>query len=297
MIVTSLKGGLGNQMFQYASGRALALRMKTDLFFDLSWYEDRPKTDTARQFFLSNFCVEGKKAQPTFKSNITRFYDPPFNGLPYYLSTYLSTLIGLEWLREPPDHSFTDKVFNTKRRNVYFDGYWQSEEYFRDATDIIRKDFTFKHSPHESVKPWIKKINSTQAVSLHIRRGDYANNPATQAYHGLLPLEYYHKAIEYIGARVSAPTIFVFSDDLAWAEKELQSRYPLHFVSHKGADYEDMRLMSLCSHNIIANSSFSWWGAWLNANPHKIIIAPKKWFATGNVDVTNLLPKSWMKVC
>lgn len=134
------------------------------------------------------------------------------------------------------------------------------------------------------------------AVSLHVRRGDYVSDARTHAAHGLCSIDYYRAAVRYIIDRVEAPEFFVFSDDIAWARGNLDISHPCHYLDHnRGAEsYNDMRLMSLCHHHIIANSSFSWWGAWLNPRDDKIVVAPARWFASGNRRLDDLFPPGWV---
>jgi hypothetical protein len=140
-----------------------------------------------------------------------------------------------------------------------------------------------------------EQIGRVNAVSLHVRRGDYVKNPKTTATHGLCSLDYYHTAIRYIYETVEQPYFFIFSDDMAWVKEHLKIDAPCQYVDHNQGkeSFNDMHLMSLCKHHIIANSSFSWWGAWLNSSPEKIVIAPNKWFANQN-NIKDLLPNDWV---
>ncbi len=176
----------------------------------------------------------------------------------------------------------------------YLMGYWQSERYFADVAQTIRTDFTFRQPMIGRNHELVEEIGAVNAVSLHVRRGDYANNLRTKATHGVCPLDYYEAAIRYIAERVEAPHYFVFSDDMEWVRANLRIQLPCSYVDHnQGAEsYNDMRLMSLCKHHIIANSSFSWWGAWLNPCDDKVVVAPKNWFANSN-DTKDLLPFGW----
>jgi hypothetical protein len=175
-------------------------------------------------------------------------------------------------------------------------GYWQAEKYFSKIAEQIREDFSFKPTIGSKDAILIDQINKVNAVSLHVRRGDYVNNPATATTHGLCSLDYYRKAINYLAQRELQPHFFVFSDDINWVKSNLEINFPCQYVDHnRGAEsFNDMRLMSLCNHNIIANSSFSWWGAWLNQRVDKIVIAPNQWFADGKVNTMDLRPKSWI---
>lgn len=135
-------------------------------------------------------------------------------------------------------------------------------------------------------------------MSLHVRRGDYVSDARTHATLGVCSLDYYRAAVRYIADHVEAPEFFVFSDDIAWAQANLELGHPCHYVDHnRGAEsYNDMRLMSLCRHHIIANSSFSWWGAWLNPRADKVVVAPARWFAGGNRVVDDLFPPGWVRL-
>ena len=181
--------------------------------------------------------------------------------------------------------------------NAYLMGYWQSEKYFQFIEAIIRADFVFKQAMSNSNQLIANQIEQSNAVSLHVRRGDYANNPLTAATHGLCSMDYYMQAIQHIGECVYEPNFFIFSDDIVWVKENLKINFPCFYVdgNYGEESYNDMRLMSLCKHHIIANSSFSWWGAWLNQYAGKIVIAPNKWFAH-DTDVKDLLPESWVKL-
>ena len=141
-------------------------------------------------------------------------------------------------------------------------------------------------------------IRACESVSVHIRRGDYLSNPAFYRFHGVCAVEYYEAAVGHLAGAVENPCFFLFSDDLDWARRNLRLDYPVTYVDHNGEDkdYEDLRLMSQCKHHIIANSSFSWWAAWLCANPGKIVIAPRKWFNDPNIDTADIIPASWRRI-
>jgi hypothetical protein len=143
----------------------------------------------------------------------------------------------------------------------------------------------------------MSRIGDCQSVSLHVRRGDYATHARTRAVLGILPLDYYRAAIDYVAGRTESPELFIFSDDIPWAREHLDIPFPCHYIDHnKGPEsYNDMRLMSVCRHHIIANSSFSWWGAWLNPAPDKIVVAPRRWFANG-WSIEDLIPAAWVSL-
>ena len=177
--------------------------------------------------------------------------------------------------------------------DCYLRGYWQSEKYFQTHAAAIRADFSFKSPLTNENRLLAQKIGELNAVSLHVRRGDYVKNPVTAAMHGVCSLNYYNAAVEHIQSHVANPVFFIFSDDMPWVKENLTVAAPTHHVAHNDRAYDDMHLMSLCKHHVIANSSFSWWGAWLNACPDKIVVAPKQWFEYPR-EIEHLLPQAWV---
>jgi hypothetical protein len=151
-------------------------------------------------------------------------------------------------------------------------------------------------SPNEEMAHRIGGEES--AVSIHVRRGDYVSDAGTNRFHGTCSVDYYHDAVDRISGFAPASHFFVFSDGIDWAKENLRLRQPVTYVDFNDGEknYEDLRLMSLCKHHIIANSSFSWWGAWLNPNPDKIVIAPKKWFNDPSINTDDLIPNSWLRL-
>ena len=259
MIISKIQGGLGNQMFQYAYGKHLSYKYNTEIRFDIRFYELNltPK----REFLLDKF------------SNI--FTNTDINV----------SLVG-------PIYPIVDD-FNWRElpkpvgSNYYLDGYWQSEKFFKGSEDLIREDF----KPSEEILKKISKIKFIEGntISLHVRRSDYITS---NGYHPVQSIEYYQKAIEMIG---NYDNIFVFSDDIQWCKNNLKFD---NMIFIEGlTDIEDLYLMSMCKNNVIANSTFSWWGAWLNNNPGKKIIAPKKWFGEkAGLNDVNIIPTSWLKI-
>ena len=182
---------------------------------------------------------------------------------------------------------------------VYLDGWWQTEKYFEEIGDELRKEITLIKPLSSYSKEIQDKIQNTNAISLHVRRADMVIDPHMANFHGTCTIDYYNKAIEFISKSVSSPHFFVFSDDYNWSVEHFKSiKYETTIIKN-GADknYEDIILMSKCKHHIIANSSFSWWGAWLNPNKNKIVIAPKKWFANApKTNTKDLIPNNWIKL-
>lgn len=181
-------------------------------------------------------------------------------------------------------------------------GYFQSEKYFIDYSQRIRQSFTFKNKPDELNSEMLNRIKETESISLHIRRGDYVSNLTANSEHGLCSIDYYKKAVEYIKSKTESRgnrCFFLFSDDPIWVKENMMflgdEMVVVDFNTGEKS-YEDMRLMSMCKHNIIANSSFSWWAAWLNNNPDKIVIAPDKWFVVDYYDTCDLYPDNFIKI-
>ncbi|CAG1020068.1 GDP-Fuc:beta-D-Gal-1,3-alpha-D-GalNAc-1, 3-alpha-GalNAc-diphosphoundecaprenol alpha-1,2-fucosyltransferase [Patescibacteria group bacterium] len=290
MIIVNIIGGLGNQMFQYAAGRALSIARNEILLLDIgdfSGYGLHQGFELQRLFDCSIHIasrqaiksVLGWQAYPLLKRGLTRQYGSIFRKSCFVIEPYFEYWSG----------------FRDLSNNVYLQGYWQSERYFENIADVIRGDFVFKLPMNAINIDVSEKIASVNSVSLHIRRGDYVSNPVNLTIHGLCRLDYYQSAIDLIVSKVSQPHFFVFSDDIVWAKTNLKFDFAVDYISHNvGTEsYNDMRLMSLCQHHIIANSSFSWWGAWLNQNPNKIVIAPKRWFVVSK-NISDLLPDSWI---
>ena len=279
MIITKISGGLGNQMFQYATGRAVALNNKTELKLNLSSY---PDLKYGRHYSLNVFKVnaviasqeEIKKLRPP--ENFIAKKSPKITRLlSMCKSTYINEVVG-------------GGVIPTGKKELYLDGYWQNEKYFRDYRTQICKDFTLKTGLSQRAIKLLVNIRKTNSISLHIRRGDYVKRGV-----GTCSTQYYQRAIDLIIKRISKPIFYIFSesDGINWAKSKLKFANVPFYVN--GKDYEDLTLMSNCKHNIVANSSFSWWGAWLNENPKKIIVAPDPWF---NHRKTDNIPHDWFKV-
>jgi hypothetical protein len=191
-----------------------------------------------------------------------------------------------------------DPVILSIKHDAYLSGYWQSEQYFADFADELRNDFTFRKPLVAENKYLAEEMLGHNSVSIHIRRGDYVSIAKNARFFESCSLDYYYKGLAKISERQPDLHVYVFSDDIEWAKQNLDIVYPITFINHNQGEnaFEDMRLMSLCKHNIIANSSFSWWGAWLNQTPEKIVIAPERWFAQGSNDTRDLLPGSWVKL-
>jgi hypothetical protein len=296
MIIVRLMGGLGNQMFQYALGQSLAARTGAVVKYDLSQYKAKLPGITNWPYRLNQWQTEVEEANPL---ELFRFATGPGRlwrvvsgaarraGFSKYLGVYDER--GLPF--DPAVLELGD--------GHYLSGYWQSERYFAGIADKLRHDLQPANLETVLAKPIAQEIaRSANAVSLHVRRGDYVSWQAANQFHGTCTADYYDRAQVAVADRLGAePHFFVFSDDVSWARDNLTLNGPASFVS--GGDleeYEEMYLMSRCRHHIIANSSFSWWGAWLNPSPDKLIVAPKQWFRDPSVDTSDVVPESWIKI-
>ncbi len=287
MIITKLSGGLGNQMFQYSCGLSLANKNIAEMKIDTSAYteENYASGDTVRKFELDKFNISCDKASDI---EIKKIKYPL--GLISKTGSYLKKKIfRMNFL------DFHPRIIN-QRGNIYLDGYFQTEKNFLDTSAKIREEFTLKQEfINPKVSDFEQQIVNTNSVSIHIRRGDYAQDQKTNKYHGLCPISYYELAISFVVSKVQSPHFFIFSDDIDWVKENLKISHPHTFVSGNNLiPQQEMHLMSKCKHNIIANSTFSWWGAWLNQNPNKIVVAPKKWVNIEPNPHPNIIPETWI---
>lgn len=291
-VVVRLIGGLGNQMFQYATGRAVALRTGAQLMLDITGYASYP----LRRFELGELGIQAEIAGDARLRHFGIGATPPSRlgrGL-QRLRLKASPLV----LREA-SFSYDARIEQVKPP-VYLDGYWQSERYFTDIAVRLREEFQPSASAGARNADMLGRIAhaGAGAVSLHIRRGDYVSDARTAQYHGVCSLDYYRAAVRHVAERVDKPVFFVFSDDHAWVQEHFEVGHPLVLVQCNDADHGwwDMALMRNCRHHIIANSSFSWWGAWLNPHPDKVVVAPQRWFTGGDHDTRDLIPRGWVRL-
>lgn len=289
MVIATITSGLGNQLFQYALARQLSLVRHSNLFFDLRFYKSEYSRETNRSFKLDRFNISFDEI-----SKVTE--------------------LGIKFTKLFPNQSF-DSVFQTVKEQYYhFDpsvldakglllnlkGYWHSEKYFKSAEKEIRYELKFNNQKGVNFEKYKHEVDNSECpVSVHIRRGDYVNHPEFSKSFGFIGLEYYEKAMQLIEARFPGCRFFIFTDDKPWVLEHFGDKETLTFVDNIGpdADLDDLHLMKLCRHNIIANSSFSWWGAWLNDSLDKLVVAPERWFKNQPTwDTKDLLPDSWLKI-
>jgi hypothetical protein len=284
MIIVELNGGLGNQLFQYASAKSLALHGGATLKLDTRYYTANNKSHDLHYFHIDDPVACEDEIASLEKRNFVR-----------KIADKLRPNHKRRIYREK-DYTYDENFFNASFP-VHLKGLRQSEKYFLPFENEIRKLLVVKPQyirPLEGIKNEIKLSNS---VFIHIRRGDYLTPTALKVL-GLQPIEYYENAIRLIEERVPNPVFYIFSDDIDWAKENLRFHHPHHYASgelSKNA-IEDFYLMSQCRHGILANSTFSWWAAWLNEYPEKIVIAPRKWFNQAKFDTRDLIPPSWIRL-
>lgn len=298
MILVRLMGGLGNQMFQYAAARRLAWKHRTTVKLDLSFLEGCQAGNTTRKFELHHLCIDAERASDEDVARMT-------GGGESLLEATCSRIAGVvglprrrQGIRYSERHFHFDPALLELPDGCYLEGYWQSERYFADIGDIVRREFAVK-SPLSGKNGALAALMQTDnSVFIHIRRGDYVASPSINAFHGTCPIGYYRDAVAKMEASVADPSYFVFSDDPEWVKDNLRLSRPMTVVEHNGVDagYEDLRLMGFCRHSIIANSSLSWWGAWLSMAPDKIVIAPRRWFNDPAVNTEDLYLAGWLRL-
>jgi hypothetical protein len=269
---------------------------------DISVYE----TDKLRKYELDSFNIRAKIAEPYELETFRKTSTLNLSGLKAKI-LFRTGFTASEIIKVSKDTTIIkERVFSfdpsvpEKRGNLYIDGYWQSEKYFLPVRDIILDELNVRYEQDLINRKISGNIQNTESVSIHVRRGDYVINPSTNKYHGLCSPEYYTSAVNLIAQKIADCNLFLFSDDPEWARENFEIDYPVTIVDNNGdsKSYEDLRLMSLCKHHITANSSFSWWGAWLNRNPGKIVVAPGQWFADyhRNSRTKDLIPETWMRI-
>jgi len=292
MLIMKIWGGLGNQMFQYATAKALSMRSRQELKLDTSFYS-QDSSATKRELQLSIFGETLHIAtEKDLKKVLGLLFFKPFLKVWKRLLHY--GFPSLKYLNDP------DFVYNQRTEKIstdcYMEGYWQSYRYFENYRDVLLESFSFPEIIKKNVSEIANTIAGNVTASIHIRRGDYVSSKSTNDFHGVCDIAYYNSAIAYLKARYPDLYILVFSDDIEWVKEHLPvSGKHLYVTNGNRHPAEDMYLMSICNHNVIANSSFSWWAAWLNRNNNKVVIAPQKWFNT-DLPTNDLIPAKWIRM-
>lgn len=294
MIIVKLKGGLGNQMFQYAFGRYLSFKKNDTLKLDTSFLEKPARGYTKREYELGIFNIKEKFAKKKEIPFVIR-NDYLFNK---FLLKFFKKNLHLFCINYYPEESLP-KILEAKG-DLYLDGSWQNYYFPNAIRQVLADEFSLKNS-EEFLKGKNKKIvhemKSSCSVSIHIRRMDYVSFSENEKMFSYCDKNYYNKAIDFIKKKIKKPRFFYFSDDINWVKNNFRIKESVYVNWNKGKNaYRDMILMSNCQSHIIANSSFSWWGAWLNQQSNKIIIAPKIWNKQDKEASKKVLPNNWIKI-
>ncbi len=292
MVIVRLRGGLGNQMFQYAFGKRLAKQLNTNLKLDLTTLlRVKHKTGfTKRDYQLHIFNVEEDfLVKPGFINFLNKFR----------LHVLVELVKGIKLLpyKKIKESTFTvdQNLIDNPPNDTLYTGYWQSEAYFKYAESELRKDFEFKDALSEQAQQILEKIKSSNSICVHMRRGDYVQNN----YFVPMSSDYFDRASKHISTHVESPHFFIFSDDPDWCKQNVNlngNHTVVDFETDKIKYKEDLQLMASCKHFIMSASSFSWWAVWLSNRKSKITIAPKMWFADTQIDVSDLVGKDWIRL-
>jgi hypothetical protein len=281
MIVTKVGFGLGNQLFQYAAGLRLAYRLNTKLKIQFEAH--------GREYALDPFCISGTRIT---SAELMDFWGMGPSRKIRRRFRQLTGKANRKTHFKQTFHDFSADVLQIAKPYVLLDGFWQSEKYFHDAAHQVRAEFSFRSALPPASIAITRQTANLQSVAVHVRRGDYVRDDSLYA----LPLSYYQRAVQEVNSRVIGARFFLFSDEPDWISQHLHLSGDVVLVSGRGfQDYEELQLMTSCRHFIIANSTFSWWGAWLGKHPEKIVIAPRQWFkATSPYRSDNILPSDWL---
>lgn len=290
MIITKLIGGLGNQLFQYAIAYRLAKLSGTEVKMDIAGFEKYKLHKVAIHHLHVNF-----EQSVIDKNSINKLIHG--YGLRSLMKKYGLLKPRIRIIKDR-EKGFQQDLITQYREDIYLDGFWQTEKYFKPVENEIREKFRVRTPPSLANQQILAKINDTNAVSVHLRRADYITNPSTLSFHGVCSMDYYKKATDIIQSKLSDPYFFIFSDDIEWAKENIRFSDRQFFADINNADtnYEDLRLMFSCRHHIVANSSFSWWGAWLNPNKEKMVIAPAQWYSNPQFNNSDTIPEEWVKI-
>ncbi len=289
MIIIKITGGLGNQLFQYAFGKVLEKNFMTSVKYDIKT-EVNSNNFTNRNLDIQKFNIDLPKASKNEISNFIYFKEKFFWRVERKIAQNI-----LFFNKSYRVQRNAHEILNELTNNTYYDGYWQCFKYVDEVRDLILDKISTNLSLLEKHKEILNKITNSDSVSIHIRRDDYINIKVNNRLFEICGMDYYNKAIEIVSEKLNNPQFFIFTQDTQWACQNFYGKN-IHFVEGNSAN-EDLLLMSQCKHNIIANSTFSWWGAWLNSNSEKKVVAPKNWYkGNRNKQIANLIPQEWIRV-
>lgn len=283
MVIVRLTGGLGNQLFQYALGRTLALRHGVPLALDLAAYTPA----NPRVYELGDLAIAALTATAVQVAQIR-------GGGLARVADRLRPLHRRRWIRDAR-RSFDPRVLRAGPR-VYLQGFWQSPRYFETAEGVLRRELVLRR-PAGRTAELAGAAGAANSVSVHVRRGDYATDPGARRVHGLCPPAYYEEALALVASRHGTQHVFVFSDDVDWVRAHVRLPEPVTWVSGMGlSPAQELAVMSACRHHVISNSTFGWWGAWLDPRPAALVVAPRRWFADPTRTAGDLLSPAWVRL-
>lgn len=284
-----MNGGLGNQMFQYAFGRTVADRRSCELILNTSELRNYSSGVTPRSYSLASFNI--RACTDTKVEYNTR--------LSFLLAKRFPKISQIFSLRFEPHHSYQESISIDDSSNMFY-GYWQSHHYFTKNSNRIFKDFTPKKPLSTQASGLVELIKLSNSVMIHVRRGDYISSKLASSFHSSLPLDYYFSAYNTLCKTIENPSFFIFSDDIEWCRENFRFiDRPISFIPSNllPADWEDLIVMSYCKHHIIANSSFSWWSAWLAdqryGTTERFVFAPLQWFVKDSINPKDRFPNHW----
>jgi hypothetical protein len=287
-VIARIEGGLGNQLFQYAAARSLADRLDCELALDLRGLAENGD----RPYQLDLYKTRCSIADAAFLNTLPPWRSSRSGRVRSRMAQCLPGLYAYPVLW-PRDFSY-DSRFERIKRPVFMVGYWQTEKYFSWNRSRLLQDLQLR-APLDSSHPVLGRIRSTNSVALHVRRGDYVSNPAAADFHGTCDMAYYAAAVADLTRRQADAELFVFSDEPEWARVNLKFDLPTHIVDAHTPEqgHLDLELMRHCRHHIIANSSFSWWGAWLCESQAQRVYAPQRWFRDPGTNTSDVIPPLW----
>lgn len=291
-VVTRIRGGLGNQLFCYAAGRALAHRLGADLVLDCTRRHPDWPLHLDRYAIQARFLHDGPSNVRDRYSKLQRRYGTLVAEVHRAFPRTVQ-VAGQAFCIFEERHPFAyERKFGSLRGPVYLNGYWQSFRYFESAWPVIRAELQPKVDFTDQNKGWLERITSSRhPICLHVRRGDYLKTAF-----GLCSSTYYENAVATMRDRVGSDAVFfVFSDDLSWCRRHLSISDPVFVEGNESHPVSELLLMATCRHHIIANSTFSWWAAWLGRHPQQVVIAPDPWISIVPT-CPDLIPGAWIKL-
>lgn len=287
MIISRIDGGLGNQMFQYAYGLYLARRADAEYFLDVSSYEKHPQ----HGYLLDHFQIDAEVLPANLSAKVPRKYRSSASKV-----SWLQDGFGLRTLRRHKERDFGFQTSHLEAgNNRYLVGYWQSEQFFPGMRDELLKQFAVRRDLTAKSQEIGVRMAEGNSIALHVRRGDYVTSQSAAAIYEHLSVNYYHRCLQTWASEQDRPEVYIFSNDIAWCREQFQLEYPTHFVDHTSVDtaFEDLWMMQQAACLVMANSTFSWWAAWLNQRPEHQVIAPSRWFRPGTMDGSSILCRDW----